>query len=320
MKSKRSLIILTVAVLLILTVCTFSFTVESNELVLVQTLGRTTRVLNGQNGDAGLHFKWIFPIGTYVRYDNRIDVFEDVHKELRTSDNQKIQITMYCTWRVGKPEKFLKEIKTIQAARGRIRKRLQAKQGDVIPKHAMSELVNTDPKQMKLKEIETEILTKLREVQGELGVEILSVGVKALGLAQNASKEVINAMKAERQEEIKNLESTGQAAADTIISRAENAGKQIIAFAGRKADEIRTAGHRHAAKYYSQYKDEPRFGMFLRNLDTLRSGLGRNATIWLDGTKIPGVEFLWKGPSLPGGEKAAKTNTAKKTNAQNTGK
>jgi len=301
MKSKTSLIILAVAVLVILAASTVGFTTSSTELVLVQTFGKTSRILDGANGDAGLHFKWIFPVETLVRYDNRIDMFEDIHKELQTSDKQKVQITMYCAWRVNKPEKFLKEIKTIDAARGRIRKRLQAKQGDIIPKHAMRELVNTDPKQMKLAEIEGEVLTKLREVQNELGVEIIAVGIKALGLAQDTSKAVIDAMKAERQEEIKKLESMGQATADTIISRAENASKQIVAFAGRKADEIRTAGHRQAAKYYSQYKDQPRFGMFLRYLDTLKSGLGQNATIWLDGTKIPGVKFLWKGPSLPEG-------------------
>jgi modulator of FtsH protease HflC len=312
MKSKTTLILLTAAILAMLTAATVCFTVDSTELVLVQTLGKTTKVLDGKT-DAGLHLKWIFPIERYVRYDNRIDMFEDVHKELRTSDNQKIQITMSCAWRIDKPRKFLKEIKTKKAARGRIRKLLQAAQGDVIPNHAMRELVNTNPDEMKLGEIEDEISKKLGEVEAQLGVKIVSVGVKALGLAQNASKEVINAMKAERQEEIKDLESTGQADADTIVSRAENASQQIIAFAGRKADEIRTAGHRQAAKYYSKYKDEPRFAMFLRSLDTLKSGLGQNATIWLDGTKIPGVEFLWKGPSLPGAsEKSTKKTTSKK--------
>ena len=289
MKSKTSLIILAVAVLIILAASTSAFKVRSTELVLVQTLGETTRVLDGADGDAGLHFKWIFPIEKYVRYDNRIDMFEDVHKELQTSDKQK------------DPKKFLKEIKTSQAARGRIRKRLQAKQGDVITRHAMSELVNTDPEQMQLAKIETEIIDGLKDVQDELGVEIVTVGIKALGLAQDTSKGVIDAMKAERQREIEKLESMGQATADTIISRAENASQQIVAFAGRKADEIRTAGHRQAAKYYSQYKDQPKFGMFLRYLDTLKSGLGQNATIWLDGTKIPGVKFLWQGPSLPEG-------------------
>jgi membrane protease subunit HflC len=165
----------------------------------------------------------------------------------------------------------------------------------------MRELVNTDPKEMKLADIEGEVLTELREVQDELGVEIVSVGVKTLGLAQSTSKAVIDAMKKERQKEAGRLESMGQAKADTIVSRAENASQQIVAFAGRKADEIRTAGHREAAKYYSRYQGHPKFAMFLRYLDTLQSGLGQNATIWLDGTKIPGVEFLWKGPSLPEG-------------------
>ena len=331
MKSKTSLIILAVAVLLILAASTIGFTVSSTELVIVQTLGRTSRVLDGADGDAGLHFRWIFPIDRLVRYDNRIDMFEDIHKELQTSDKQKVQITMYCAWRVGKPEKFLKEIKTIEEARGRIRKRLQAKQGDVIPKRPMRELVNTDPKEMKLAEIEKEVLTKLREIQDELGVEIVTVGVKALGLAEDTSKAVIDAMKEERQKEITRLESMGQATADTIRSRADNASQQIVTFAVRKADEIRTAGHREAAKYYSRYKDKPRFGMFLRYLDTLKSGLGQNATIWLDGTKIPGVKFLWKGPSLPEGPTVPtkakpacpagrpQAETTKKPNAQGAG-
>jgi membrane protease subunit HflC len=177
----------------------------------------------------------------------------------------------------------------------------------------MQELVNTNPKKMKLAEIETEVLGKLREVQDELGVEIVTVGIKALGLAEATSKTVIDAMKKERQKEIDKLESMGQASAGTIISRAENARDQILAFAKRKSDEIRTAGHREAAKYYSRYKEHPRFGMFLRYLDTLKSGLGQNATIWLDGTKIPGIKFLWKGPSLPEGPVVP---TKKKTNAQ----
>ena len=73
-----------------------------------------------------------------------------------------------------------------------------------------------------------------------------------------------------------------------------------------------SAGHRQAAKYYGQYKDNPRFGMFLRTLDTLKSSLGQNATIWLDGTKIQGVDFLWKGPSLPAAPDAKKTQTEAK--------
>jgi modulator of FtsH protease HflC len=304
MKSKTSLIILAVAAMGILLVSIITFTVPSTQLVLVQTLGKTTRVLDGADGDAGLHFKWIFPIERIVRFDKRIDMFEDVHKELQTADKQKIQITMYCAWRISQPEKFLKEIKTIPAARGRIRKRLQAKQGDVIQKHAMSELVNTDPEQMKLVAIEAEVLDKLREVQDELGVEIVTIGIKALGLAQDTSKVVIEAMKTERHKEATELESMGKATANTIVSRAKNASEQILSFAKRKAGEIRTAGHRQAAQYYSQYKANPEFGMFLRELDTLKAGLGQNATIWLDGTKIPGVKFLWKGPSLPEGQDA----------------
>ena len=299
MKTKISLIILGLAGLTVLTISTIGFTVESTELVLVQTFGRTSRILDGADGDAGWHFKWIFPVEKLVRYDNRIDMFEDVQKELQTLDKQKIQITMYCAWRVDNPEKFLKEIKTIEAARGRIRKRLQAVQGAEIPQHAMRELVNTDPDEMKLTTIEGKIQDDLSIVEEEIGVKIVTIGVKSLGLAQATSKAVIDAMKAERQEEIRKLESMGRATADTIVSRAKNASQQILSFAGRKAEEIRTAGNREAAKYYSSYKEHPQFGMFLRYLDTLKSGLGENATIWLDGTKIPGVKFLWKGPSLP---------------------
>ena len=301
MKRHVGLIVLAVVALVLLAAGTVAFTVPSTDLVLVKTFGKTTRVLDGrEDRDAGLGAKWIYPVEKLVRYDGRIDVFESANKELVTFDKQNILVTMYCAWRIKDPLKFQTAIKSIKAARRQIRDRLLSKQGDVIPDHPMRDFVNTDPGQMKLVQIEAEILALLKkEMEDEYGVEIVIVGLKSLGLVEGASEAVIDAMKKERRNEVVRYQSLGRAQSEAIKARAERARAQIIAFAERKADEIRTAGYREAASYYGRFEGNPELGMFLRYLDTLREGLRENATIWLDGTKIPAVKFFREGPFLP---------------------
>jgi len=303
MKRHMGVMILAAVAVVLLAGRTVMFTVASTDVVLVKTFGKTTRVLDGRNdADAGLHFKWIYPIQTIVRYDGRGDVFEDASKELETFDKQNILVTMHCEWRIVDARKFNEVIKTVKDGREQIRGRLKSKQGAIISRHAMRDFVNTDPKRLRLKQIAREIEHGLKAlVEDEYGVEILMVGIRSLGLGETTSQAVIDAMKKERRNEVARYESMGEAQAEAIRSRAESARRQILAFAERKADEMRTEGYREAAGFYSRFEANPRLGMFLRYLDTLRAGLKDNATIWLDGTKIVGIKFLRDGPSLPKG-------------------
>jgi len=299
MKKHIGMFLLAVLVVAALLLSTIAFTVdELKDIVIVKTFGRVTSVYAGPK-DAGLKFKWPWPIQRLIRYDARTFTLEDPYAELQTRDQQNILITMYCTWRIKDPEKFHRTVVTETEATKDIRDRLSAHKNNVLGRYTLESLVNTDPAKMKIARIEQEILEPLRrEMSDQYGVEIRSVGMKALGLPQVVSNAVIEMQKTEREEFVQQYKAAGEALATAIRARADRASKQILAFAAGKAMKIRAEGDSAAAKYYRKYAANERLGMFLRTLESLK-GLKDNTQIVLDGTQLPGVDYFRNGPSLP---------------------
>ena len=266
--------------------------------MLVQTFGKTTRVLRGKT-DAGLHARWPF-VQQLVRFDAPTYVFEDTMNELQTSDKQNITLTTFCAWRIDDPVKFQASIRSIDKAQKGIQSKLQSAKAGVIGKRRMSDLVNTDPQRMRIAEIESEILASVAaEAQREYGVQVTMVGIKSLGLPQQVAQEVIAAMQKERNAEAGILEAAGQAQAQAIRERAREAREKILAFADRKAGEIRSEGARAAAEWYQVFEKDWQLAAFLRSLESLRKELQGRSIFLLDGSEIPAVRYFREGPKLP---------------------
>jgi membrane protease subunit HflC len=289
------LAVLVVAMLLISTV---AYTVDFTQYALIKTFGQTTARIDGHT-QAGLKFKWPWPIQRLVRYDARTAVFEDTASEVATSDKQNLLVTMFCAWRIADPDRFNRTIVTAATAQDRLRDLLRAAKKDVIGRHRMEDLINTDPAKMLIPQIEEEILAGVREPARETyGVDVVRVGIKSLGLPKEVTAVVIEAMKEERQRDVRKFEAAGEAQAMAIRERAKAASGQILAFANRKAAEIRSEGDRAAATYYKEFARNEPFSMFLRSLESLRAELASKTVILLDGSELPAVQFFRTGPSL----------------------
>ena len=309
---------LIVAALLLYTI-TFQVD-ELRDIVLVTTFGEVTQELPGKD-HSGLKLKWPWPFQKVVRYDSRVFVFEDTFETVQTKDNQDLLVTLYCTWRIESPKTFHTSVKARDAeakqvkAEGEVRRLLRSAKKTVIGKHTMSSFVNTDPKQMQLSEIEDQILAGVRDEAGRTyGVEVLRVGIKSLGLPKDVTTAVIDSMKAERQRAVKRYESQGKAFAQAVKSRAEEARQRIIAFADRKAREIRAEGDQAAAEYYRKFRADPEFAAFLRSLESLKKELASKTVFLLDGRGIPAVRWFKDGASvstaMPAASKAPSENKA----------
>ncbi len=299
MRKHVGMFLLAGLVVLVLLIFTVAFTVdELQDIVLIRTFGRVTGVYQGRT-DAGLHFKWPWPIQRLVKYDARTFILDDPYGELTTEDQQNILLTMYCTWRIADPVKFHQSLVTIDAGIESLRDRLRNHKSNVVSRHNLSEFVNTDPEKMQIAQIEAEILDPLqREMLDEYGVEVRSVGMKLLGLPQTVSEAVIEAQKKEREQFVQEYKAAGEAQATAIRARAQRASKQILAFASGKALKIRAEGDTLAAKHYRKFaKNEP-LAMFLRSLESLKKNLSANTTILLDGSEVPAVRFFRSGPFL----------------------
>jgi len=299
MKKHIGLLLLALLVVSVLLASTVVFTVDQlKDIALVKTFGKVTAVYRGDT-DAGLQFKWPWPVQSLVRYDSRTFVLEDPYGELTTRDQHNILLTVYCTWRIADPIKFNKALKTIKAAEWAIRGRLGSRKNDVISKHRLEDLVNTDPKKMKISQIEDEILRPLQtELARDYGVDVSSVGLKLMGLPKDVSKYVIDAQKKDQEKKVEKFKAAGEAEATAIRARADRASKQILAFTAAKALKIRAEGDSAAAKYYKKFRKNERLAMFLRSLESLKTELASKTVILLDGSQIPAVKFFREGPSL----------------------
>jgi len=303
-------IFLVIVVVVLLLVYWMAFTVKFNEIAIVKTFGRAGPPIDGAT-DAGLHWKWPWPIQSLVRYDGRIFIFDDTHDQVQTKDKQNLLVTVYCGWRVRDANLFLRSIATVEKAEDRLRSIVRSVKADVVGQHVMAHFVNTDPEKMLIAEVEDEMRASVAEVaRKDYGVEIATLGIKSLGLPKTVTEKVIENMKEERNREAELYKGRGQAIANEIRSRAEAARDQILEFARAKAKNIRAEGVRAAAEFYEKFRRNEPFAMFLRELDFLRDTLKENSVFLLDPSVQHGIDFFKNGPSLPPAGQSSTTQPA----------
>jgi len=299
MKTHIGLFLLALLVLGVLLVSTVAFTVdELQDVALIKTFGKVTAVYRGSE-DAGLRFKWPWPVQRLVRYDSRTHTLETAHMELSTSDNQNIQVTVYCNWRIADAERFHKALDTVKEASDRIKGRLSSQSSTVVGERRLEDFVNTDPAKMKLPQIEREILVPLKaELATDYGVELRSIGIKTIGLPEAVSEYVINAQKKEQEKKVQKYKAAGEAEATAIRARADRASNQILAFTAAKALKIRAEGDSAAAKHYQRFAKNEDLAVFLRSLESLETELASRTVMLLDGSQLPAIKYFSEGPSL----------------------
>jgi membrane protease subunit HflC len=294
------MIVLALLVMLVLLLGTVAYKVNYTDYVLIKTFGEVTAQYDGRQHDqAGLRFKWPWPVQKVVRYDARVFIFEDTQDELPTRDKQNILLTAYTAWRIADPKLFHTGAGTVEEGQRRLRDLVLSAKKYVIGVHNMADLVNTDPEAMRIPQIEQEILAKVQQqAMDDYGIEVVSVGLKSLGLPEQVSTAVITAMQEERRRDVARYQSAGEAQAQAIEARARTASSQIIEFANRRASDIRTEGDRQAARYYTEFARNEQFSMFLRSLESLRKELASKSVIVLDASQHPAIGFFRNGPSL----------------------
>ncbi len=300
MKKHIGMVVLAVLVVVCMMLSTVAFLVEEpNELVVVTRFGQTVRVFSGRDpNEAGLHWKWFYPIEEAISYDTRAFEFEDATEQTPTRDKKNVVVTMFCCWRIQDGAQFLRSIKTVDAAQEQVRSILRGAKAAAIASRPLGELINTDPAKMKQEDIEREIQQALApRVAKDYGIEIVRVGIKNLGLPASVSETVINTMKEERAKVAADYENRGRAQAMAIRERAKAASDKILAFADRKANGIRLEGDVMAAAYYSKFQSNPELAKFLRSLESLKIELQSRTVILLDQNTLPMIKLFNSPPT-----------------------
>jgi len=283
MKKTRLSLAVGLLLLLVFLALLFCFQVRTTEVAVVTTFGRYSR-----DAEAGLHFRWPVPIQTVHKFDRRLQNFEKKFEETLTSDGNNLLVTVYVGWKIADPRKFLElfngdSLKAEEALENLVR---NAKNG-VIGRYRFGDLISTDPKQVKVTQIEADMLKEMQTAAQPIGLNVELVGIKQLGLPETITTKVFERMRAERDRLVKQFQGEGAARSLEIRSTADRKRDEILAKADAEALRIQGDALAQASKELAVLEENPELAIFNLKLNALRDSLKDRSTLFLDQNTPP---------------------------------
>lgn len=315
----RSTLLIIVAAIVLAGFLVFmtTFTVRFTDTAVVTTFGRASE--ESVVTEPGLKFKWPAPIQSTTVYDNRLRVLKVRDETQQTADQRQVIVGAFLAWRVEDPllfysrqrgagsdpsEQYLSAEQTLTSV-------FRSAMAEV-NRYRLDELFTPEEGAERLAALERAILDRLNRSRtdggdevSQYGVVVQMVGINRIELPESVTRDVLDQMRAEREQLAAEAESRGQAIASAIEQSGRDDARKILAFAEQVAADIRNRGEREAAVFREVLNQEPRLAMFLTQIEVLRESFGRQVTLVLD-TDFFGMELFggdWMGMFMPDGAK-----------------
>ncbi len=297
MKNRFWTLLVAVIVVILLVAYMFAFQLRYDQVAVLTTFDKATPPQYTPDGEIdpnnpgslvltpGLHFKLPWPIQSEHIFPSRIQILDDQPEQQQTADNFAVVVQTYVTWRIQDPHAFFVALQDIKPAERQLHSMLR-EITSIVGRYKFSDMVNTDPAQLKLDQFEADALKRLRDrlasTNPKYGIAIEHVGIRGITVPETTTTTIFERMKATRDRLAASARSTGEAQAAAIKIEAVSAQKTILSFADRRAEQIRAEGDRQATQYYDVFKQDEAFAIFLRETDALRKMLGNHTTFVLD--------------------------------------
>jgi modulator of FtsH protease HflC len=273
------------------------FALREGQVAVVTRLGAPRAVFT----DAGLHWKLPWPLERVHTLDGRRRLFDSRFAETLTGDKKNIVLRTFVVWSIAEPLTFLQAIGDVPTAEDRLDGLVTNAKNAVLGRQELSALVSTEPGRLQIAQIEEAVLSEVAATARErFGIRLHQVGLSRLGLPPENVRAVLEQMRAERAQYAARYRAEGDRDAAVIRARAEVEAATLRAEGQRKAAEIRGRAEAEAARVYAEaHRRDPEFYRFVRSLETLKTLLGRRATVILR-TDAPPFDVLEGGTAAAG--------------------
>jgi membrane protease subunit HflC len=293
---KRNTLTFTIGILLVLIfgALLFTFQVRQTEVALVTTFGKPTRDINTDPNkpEPGLYFKWPWPIQKVLKFDKRIQNFEDKFSETLTSDGKNVLVSVYVGWTIANPTLFRERFSgSVPRAEQTLEGLINSEKNTVIGNHPFSNFISTNPKELKFAQIENEIQAGITNSASQYGIHINFLGIKKLGLPEAITQKVFDRMKEERMRVVAGIKAEGEAEASKIRSAAERDRAEILSKADATAIEIRGKAQAEAAQFLEIFEKNPDLAIFLSKINALQEST-KDRTTWVLDQRTPPFDLL----------------------------
>jgi membrane protease subunit HflC len=296
MKGLKPLIVLIVALVLLVIVTAFVFTVSETQQVIVTQFGSPKRVIK----EAGLHFKLPF-IEKVNTLESRVLEWDGNPTQVPTLDKKYIWIDSFARWRITDPLVFFKTVKIEDSAHSRLDDIINGAVRNKISNHPLIEAVRTSDRAMSIMtgidgeatgevrkveagrdQIVAEVLVEAKQAATEFGIEIIDIRFKRINYVEQVRESVYERMITERKRIASKYRSEGEGQKLEIEGRKEKEEKQIISEAYKQAQEIMGKADAEAIRTYAEaYAKDPEFYSFLETLTSYEENLTTGSVLIL---------------------------------------
>jgi membrane protease subunit HflC len=317
---RKLLIVVALVVVAVLLRVSF-FTVDPTEFVYLTQFGRHVATYDGgdADSDAGLHWRWPWPVQSVQRLDRRLQHFDLPGTELLTHDaegktiDKTLTVEAYVCWRIADREavdRFIRRLGTPDQARAILGQRLNSHLGAVIGRMRMDDLVSIEAGRvdLKMKELRNELLSNLKEqARTEYGVELVDVRLRRFNHPAAVRGDIFERIKSERDKKVAQYQSEGNRLARNIRSKADQQARDLLAEARFEEERLKGQADTDAIRIRNQaHSEDPEFYVFLKKLEKLQSILGDNKTVLLLSSHREIFDLLFSpprpnGPAMPPG-------------------
>lgn len=252
------------------------FIVPENEYNVVLQFGEAVRI----HDEPGVYVKIPF-IETVTVLPKYQKIYDNNPTTILTRDKKPINVDNYTVWRINEPQKFLRSLRTIVEAEGRIgdavynavrRKLSEREYGSIISENTSRGDLNT------------EITKEVSEVvvRQNYGIQVIDVRIKRTDLPEENKASVYNRMISDRQSIAAGYLSEGDEQSRKVTSNADRQAQELLATAQAEAKKIIAEGEREAARIYNNAygKDATFYGLY-RTLESYLTTLNKEPVIMM---------------------------------------
>ncbi len=296
MSSNKLAIALLLIILAMTGIVMSVFTVDEREQAIVLQLGQPV----GEVRQPGLHFK-IPLIQEVRRFDARILSVDPKPEQVVISSSRRdnplvtgptqddreaaeaaqpsdevvsgepIIVDTFARYQIVNPLQFMKTMRSVREANGRIENILNDATRSVLGKTTLRELLSVE-RTMVMRDILNRVNSKVEA--DNLGIKIVDVRIVRADLTPELRQSTVRRMISELKERATETRAKGEERALEIRSTAEKERTVILAEAKRDSQIIRGEGDEQSIRIYAEaFNKDPEFYAFMRSLEAYRTSL-----------------------------------------------
>jgi membrane protease subunit HflC len=310
------LILLLLAAAVVAPMC--FFTVDHTEFVYRTQFGRPLATYDGgDDAQAGLHFKWPWPIQSVQRLDRRLQYFDLPGAELLTRDPKRktidrtLTIDAYVCWRIAGPngvDPFIRSVGTPSGAQAILGQQITSELGAAIGEMELESLISTDPNKVDeaRKELRRRLLTgsgtggtSLQEsAESKYGIEVVDIRLRRSNYPPAVREAIFERIRSERRKKAADYESEGERLKKDIESAGARRVAEMKATADARSIELKRAADAEADRIRNTAAaKDPEFYTFLQKLEEYQRILGDNKSTLLLSTHRELFDTLFNPPT-----------------------